>query len=939
MKFETLIKESPCHLGAERSVDITSLLAPGRQNFARLVASATSCSPFMRTIAESQPEWVASLAELAPDAAFASLVPTGSPSSPDSMVRQLRRAKRRMSFLVALADLGGVWPLAKVMQSITEFADHAVQKCLESLVLQAASRGRLILADNCRDEDLGGLFVLAMGKMGAFELNYSSDIDLILLYDDRKYPERDQLSIRNEFVRITRRFVSLMSAYSEDGYVFRTDLRLRPDPLVTPVCMPMGAAERYYENFGRAWERAAFIKARPCAGDRAAAAEFLESLSPFVWRKNLDFASVEDARNMREMIKEQAEHDPGGGSAGINVKLARGGIRDIEMMTQTIQIIAGGRDPQLRQNGTLDGLASLQATGWITGDVWKRLETGYVKLRRIEHRLQMINDTQTHSIPRSLDDLERAAALCGKSTPEKFLSDVRQLLADVDTITGEFFAPDPGELAEPVADAAGFVSADSIARWHRMPALRNDRAIEIFSRIQPKIMAGLSRSHNPGQAVTQFEGFLGGLPAGVQLFSLFDSNPNLIDLLTDICGTAPELANYLSRNAAVFDAVLDGDFFDVLPEAESLTSGLQTHASLTSDFEELLDICRRWMKERHFQVGVQHLRGIIDWRKSAEGYANVAKAVLACLWPVVTEQFSRRHGHPPGNGAVVIGLGSLGSGLLTSRSSLDLVVIYDCSDDEVSTGPKPLDARKYYAGLTRSLVSALSSHAAEGQLYAVDMRQRPTGTRGPVATSLDAFRDYQDRKARVWEHMALTQSRVMAGSPGTAIAFRKLRDDVIRKPRYPEEIVGALGAIRDELARTTPSRRNDDPWEARLGKGRILDITLAGQACALVAGEFSSSVADQTDAGVRCGLITEEEASVLEHSYNRLRQLLQVVRLTVSHGFNPDSAGDGVIAILLRETGMVDMGRLEARLARDREDCGRVIETLIDRVAVAGNPR
>ena len=936
MDFESLIKESPCHLGAARSVDITPLLAPDRQNFARLVASATSCSPFMRSVAESQPEWVASLAELTPDEAFASLLSRDSTTSPDSMARQLRRAKRRMSFLVALADLGGVWPLAKVMRSITEFADCAVQLCLEALVLHAVSKGRLNLSGNCRDEDLGGLFVLAMGKMGAFELNYSSDIDLILLYDDRKYSDREQASIRNEFVRITRRFVSFMSAYSEDGYVFRTDLRLRPDPLVTPVCIPMGAAERYYENFGRAWERAAFIKARPCAGDRAAAAEFLESLAPFVWRKNLDFASVEDARNMREMIKEQAEHDPGGGSSGVNVKLARGGIRDIEMMTQTIQIIAGGRDRQLRKSGTLDGLASLQATGWITRDVRKGLESGYVKLRGIEHRLQMINDTQTHSIPRSPDDLEQAAALCGERNPEKFLSDVRQLLADVDTITGEFFAPDPGELEESVTDAGRFVSTESIERWHRMPALRNDRAIEIFSRIQPKIMAGLARSHNPGEAVTQFEGFLGGLPAGVQLFSLFDSNPNLIDLLTDICSTAPELANYLSQNAAVFDAVLDGDFFDVLPDAESLTSGLQAHARLSNDFEELLDICRSWMKERHFQVGVQHLRGIIDWRQAAEGYANVAEAVLACLWPAVSEQFNRRHGHPPGNGAVVIGLGSLGAGLLTSRSCLDLIVIYDCSDDKVSTGPKPLDARKYYAGLTRSLVSALSSHTAEGQLYAVDMRQRPTGTRGPVATSLDAFRDYQDRKARVWEHMALTQSRVMAGSSDTAMAFRKLRDDVIRKPRRPEMIVVALGAIRDELARNTSSRRNDDPWEVRLGKGRILDVTLAGQACALLAGELSSSVADQTEAGVRCGLITKEEASVLEQSYNRLRQLLQVVRLTVSHGFDPDSAGDGVIAILLRETGMADMGMLESRLARDRENCGRVIETLIDRNAVAG---
>ena len=937
--FERRINRMPERAGKEAGCDLGPLLGGSAPGFSCLVKNSTSCSPFLRSVAETQAEWVAGLAERDPEEVFPELLDSCPLVDPEGTVEGLRRAKRRMSFLVALADLGRVWPLERVMCALTEFADFAVQACLQSLSVHARTKGEIRGSADAPVEDLEGLFVLAMGKMGAFELNYSSDIDLIVLYDDRGIPERDEDSVRVRFVRMIRRFVALMGTRTVDGYVFRTDLRLRPDPLVTPVCMPALAAERYYESFGRTWERAAFIKARSCAGDRAAAGEFLKVMEPFIWRRNLDFASIEDARSMRRMIKAQVGQDSGSAGPGINVKLGRGGIRDIEMMTQSVQIIAGGRDHDLRTPETLGGISRLCARGWIDGGVRDRLKSGYVRLRGIEHRLQMIDDAQTHSIPRSPDELARAAALCGESSPETFIKNVRGLMEDIDSITGEYFAPELKVGHTRRAESADLRISESVERWRNLPALRNDRANAIFSRIQSKIVAGLERSENPEQSMRQFERFLQGLPAGVQLFSLFESNPILIDLLTDICGTAPVLASYLSRNAGVFDAVLDGNFFDGLGTTETLAASLRAGLGSLSDYESVLDVSRRWMKERHFQVGVQHLRGILDWEQAAQGYARIADAVLTCLWPRVVEQFSERYGHPPGRGAAVIGMGSLGSGLLTAQSDLDLIVIYDCGDDDVSIGPKHLAARQYYARLTQALVSALSVRTTEGLLYSIDMRLRPSGMKGPVATSLAAFKDYQREKAWTWEHMALVKARYLVGSAEIGAEFERFRRELIAASRDRPTVFGRFGSMRSRLARNLPDQRDSDPWEVRLGEGRILDIELAGQSAALIAGCHSPSVGDQLQAGVEQGLLEGNQVEVLNGAYGTLRRLLQVARLTVESAFNPSSAGEGAVAFLLRETGEATVEDLKDRLIRERQRCREVIDHLLSRHAVNGDAK
>jgi glutamate-ammonia-ligase adenylyltransferase len=472
-----------------------------------------------------------------------------------------------------------------VTQVLTDFADLACDVALRHAIGAEIRRGKLPGQGEDALDTAGGMVVLAMGKMGAGELNYSSDIDLICLFDETRFDDDTYHDARASFIRATRRMAATLGENTAEGYVFRTDLRLRPDSGVTPVCMAMAGAEAYYESLGRTWERAAYIKARPAAGDIAAGNAFLKVLTPFVWRKHLDFAAIEDAHNMRLRIREHKGLS--GGTDGLdlmghNMKLGRGGIREIEFFTQTRQIIAGGRDPDLRLRGTLEGLAILVQKGWVPANVAADLSDHYRFHREVEHRLQMLRDAQTHTLPTTMEEFDRLAAFMGRDTQD-LMDELRQRLTAVDSVIERFFNPDedPTETAQP-EDSAPDGSPDEIpeldqsiiARWPSYPALRSARAGQIFRRLRPELLFRLARTSHPDEALLAFDGFLAGLPAGVQVFSLFEANPQLIDLLVDIVGTAPKLANYLSRNAAVFDAVIAGDFFAPWPGRAALTADL-----------------------------------------------------------------------------------------------------------------------------------------------------------------------------------------------------------------------------------------------------------------------------------------------------------------------------------------------------------------------------
>ncbi len=904
--FAQRLTRHPLAFEPDPAAEVRARFADLGPDLAELLATTAGCSPFLRALMAREADWLRAALHDAPETVLTREREALAPVALDALGPALRQAKRRTALLVALADLGGVWGLEEVTGALSALADTALDLSLKRLVAEEIRRDKLPGAHPDDAETAAGMAVFAMGKLGARELNYSSDIDLICLFDETRYPGAAQ-EARAAFIRVTRRLAALIGDNTAEGYVFRTDLRLRPDASVTPVCLSMGFAESYYEAEGRTWERAAWIKARPCAGDIAAGLAFQQRLTPFVWRKHLDFAAVEDAHAMRQLIRRHHGLEGPVRIEGHDIKLGQGGIREIEFFTQTRQLIAGGRDPALRDPTTLGGLAALAEKRWIPPEVAAQLSDDYRDHRELEHRLQMVHDAQTHEMPVTAEGVARIAAFLGQPAPA-FHHALEDRIARVETLTEGFFAPAEAAPAPILSATAKAI----VERWEGYPALRSDRARTIFHRLRPQLLNRLTRAKNPDEALTALDGFLAGLPAGVQIFSLFESNPTLVDLIVDIAATAPALARHLSRNASVLDAVLVGDFFAPWPGTAALTAALTQELARTADYEAKLDAARRWMKEWHFRIGVHHLRGLIDAFEAGKNYADLAEAVLAALWPAVEKDFAARHGPPPGRGAVVLGMGSLGAGRLNAGSDLDLIVIYDAQEAEASEGRRPLATRPYFARLTQALVTSLTAQMPEGRLYEVDMRLRPSGRAGPVAVSLESFQTYQRSEAWTWEHLALTRARPLAGDAGLRTEVEAIRRTVLAEKAGGEKVLSDVAEMRARLAAAQPGTA---PWEAKLGPGKLLDVELMAQTLALQVASPARQPERQIEAGRKAGLIDRPATEALLTAYRLSWQLQAASRLLSDRPFDPAELGEGALSFLLRECDAPDPEVLGHRLA------------------------
>ncbi len=931
MDFAARISRAPAPFAPDQGQEALAALPSLPPELAEVIAGAAGCSPYLHGLILREADWLAAALSGPPEAALEDALRIEG-ADEAGLRSALRRAKRRVALLAGLADLAGVWPLEEVTGALTRLADNATARALSFQVGREIARGKLPGQGEADIASAGGAVALAMGKMGAFELNYSSDIDLIMLFDDSRYAPEDFHDARASLIRATRRMVAMLSEQTHEGYVFRTDLRLRPDPAVTPVCVSMEAAERYYESLGRTWERAAFIKARPAAGDMAAGEAFLGRLAPFIWRRHLDFAAIQDAHDIRLRIRSAKGHHGPIDLPGHDLKLGRGGIREIEFFTQTRQLISGGRDPSLRLRGTVAGLAALAAKGWVPGDVAETLTRHYRFLREVEHRVQMVNDAQTHRLPGDAAGFTRLAMMMGREEAglRRALHDA---LGEVHALTEGFFAPGVDAGAAPAPLDMPEIDPDSeeiTNRWPGYPALRSERAQMLFARLKPDLLARLARADRPREALVAFDGFLKGLPAGVQIFSLFAANRQLIDLIVDIAATAPELAAYLGRHSGVFDAVIGGDFFSPWPGEDALRADLAQRLKAAPDYEAALTEARRWKAEWHFRIGVHHLRGLIDADEAGRQYADLAGSVLAALWPVAGAEFGRKYGAAPGRGAVVMGMGSLGGRQMHARSDLDLIVIHDPAGQEASTGGRrSLAARPYFARLTQAFVTALSAPMAGGKLYEVDMRLRPSGGQGPVATSLDAFDAYQHDEAWTWEHMALTRARVVAGEDTAqgaelARAVQAVRRAVLAAPRDRARAVADLADMRARIDAAKGAGAGG--LNVKLGPGRMQDIELFAQCATLFAAGFPTDTPGQIDGAVASGWIEAADAVDLARAYRFFWRVQAAAKLLTDGPLDAEKVGQGGLAFVLRETGADDVGALADRIV---QEAGRA-RTIID---------
>ncbi|XSG81188.1 MAG: bifunctional [glutamine synthetase] adenylyltransferase/[glutamine synthetase]-adenylyl-L-tyrosine phosphorylase [Methyloligella sp. ZOD6] len=918
-----------------------------------LVAGAFSGSPYLASLARRDPQAFANCLTLDPDENFAQcssrlVAQMEDCADMSSAMHILRRYKLATSLLLGLGDLGGVWPTREVLRKLSIVADEVVQQAVRFLFRRAIEKGEVEAP-----MPGAGYFVIAMGKLGSFELNYSSDIDLIVFYDKARAGLKEGVEPSKFFVRITRDLVKLLQEYTKDGYVFRTDLRLRPDPGATQIALSAEAALNYYESLGQNWERAALIKARIIAGDFEAGADFLRQISPFVWRRYLDYAAIADIRAMKRRVHAHKGH----GSVAVlghNVKLGRGGIRDIEFFVQTHQLIAGGRNPDLRSRGTIDTLKHLAEGEWIKQEVAADLTEAYYFLRQVENVLQMIDDQQTHELPKDEAGFRNVAALCAFDDPDAFAAALLERFKRVEYHYEALFEAMPDAGAEgptfvfrgdeddpetlATLEEYGFKNpreAVAVLRaWHsgRYVATRSSQAQERMAEFLPLLLRTLGRTAEPDRALTTFDQVLSELPAGLQLFSAFSRNPSLLRLMADILGTAPRLAHIIARRPRLLDAVLDPGFFGAMPTKTIFRELIENALARSADYADMLDRARIVGREQAFLIGVRVLSGTITAGQAGSIYGMLAETLVQALLERVEDELAERYGRMPGGRANVLAMGKLGGREMTASSDLDLIVVYDFdSDPGASDGPKSLSGSEYYTRLTQRLIAALSAPTAEGALYQVDMRLRPSGHQGPVATKLSSFKDYQQSSAWTWERLALTRARVVAGPDSLAQEIGDAIQEVLTRPQDRATVAAEVRKMRERIE---SQKGTDDIWDIKQVRGGLVDLEFIAQFLQLVNGAEHPDVLDQTtqraleklrDAGVLSG----EDADLLIPACRLYHNLTQVLRLCVDEIFRPDEAPQALKELIARAVEMSDFRSVEVRLRETLIGVHRAFDRLI----------
>ena len=904
-------------------------------------------SPFLSNLLSSRPKTALATLVHGPEATLAATMQklvadcAGAKDAPPdeaALMRLMRRAKQEVALIVALADLAGAWSLAQVTQALSDFADLCIRFCVDHLIAKYARRGAWRMPAGLPAHANFGLVTLAMGKLGARELNYSSDIDLVLLFDPDEIDTDDISELSSVFNKFSRDLNKILESRTVDGYVFRTDLRLRPDPGATPPVISLTAAEHYYHSMGQTWERAAMIKARPVTGAVGSIAAVRTIIDPFVWRRHLDFWAIEDVH----AVKKQIHAHKGGAEiafAGHNVKLGQGGIREIEFFAQTQQLIWAGRDPALRVQPTVEAINALVAAGHVTRAVGNNMIAAYRHLRRVEHRLQMIDDQQTHSLPSEPQALKRIACLSGEPDVKAFGIELTAHLRAVHEHYAELFEesklPDVGgNLVFTGADLDpgtvetltqfGFkdpaMVTERVRAWFagRYRATRSDRAQALMNRLVPELLQATGRTADPDAALMRFDRFLQGLPSGVQIFSLFTANPVLLTIVAEVMGSAPRLADYLSQHSGILDAMLADGFLATLPEPETLRAEFERRLDRAEDFEQVLDDARIQTNDVKFRINLQMLRGSQSVTDGSRALSGLAEVVVSCLLPRVEAEFARRYGKVEGGAFGVLALGRLGSQEMTARSDLDLVFVYDAPDDVLqSTGPKQIAVGQYYAQLSQRLIAALSAPTGSGRLYDVDMRLRPSGNAGPIAVSLARFQEYHHASAWTWEHMALTRARVVASLGTIANGLQDAVTAALSKERDPDQLVVEVDNMRDRVRREFGS---DDPWDVKQRPGGMVDLEFTTQYLQLRhstehPGCLSQSVIGAADALESIGAVDTEQADLIRNAQKLWHAVQAILRLSVVGRFDPDTASADQRAALTRATGAIDFAALVEQMA------------------------
>ena len=788
---------------------------------------ARAYSPFLRQQLERFPEMAEALAfgDLA-----AALELARREGETGEVSASLRLERSAFSVALGIGDLAGSLSLEQVTADLSDLADRSLQRAIDAAI-----------GERTPDEEPRGFAAIALGKLGGHELNYSSDVDLIFLYDPQTLPRRPREESGQAALRIAQRVVELIQKRTEEGYAFRVDLRLRPSPEVTPIALPVDAAISYYESSALPWERAAFIRARHSAGDEGLGRYFLDAIHPFVWRRSVDFGAIGEIQSISRRIRSHYSQGQRFGP-GFDIKRGRGGIREAEFFAQIHQLIHGGREPALRGAATLPAVEALRQAGRITDEAAETVASAYRFLRTIEHRLQMVDDRQTHTLPSDPDALAGVARLHGLTGAPELLALLEPHVAGVaalyDSLAGEGEARLPVHVAdlERQLEAAGFddpVSARiRIEGWRggKSRSLRSAAAGEAFEAMLPGVIEAFGKAPEPMRAMNRFDDLICGLPTGVNFFRLLSARPNLTSHLATILSHAPVLAEQLGRRPELLDGLIDETAFARTAAVGDLIDQFSRSDRAGEDYQQILDRVRRRVNERRFALGVQLIVAHRDPIEIAEGYSRIAEAAINVLARAATVEFEERHGQVEGSELLILGLGRLGGEALTFASDLDIVYLFSGTHEAESDGDRPLRATDYFNRLAPRVTAALSVPTAAGPLYDVDTRLRPSGSDGMLAVSMESFEHYQREKAWTWEHMALLRGRPVHGSAAGKAALADVILAILSEPRDPDKVTADVVRMRSDIALHKPPA---GPFDIKLGPGGLVDLEFAVHALQL----------------------------------------------------------------------------------------------------------
>lgn len=935
----------------------------------QVLDTLTVYSPYLAKLARQEKTWLSEMAKgdslvsaSAMKALFASILSDVSNTKPGQrreITRHLVQFKHRLALLTAIGDLAGWLTLEDVCETLSDLASRATQVALDQALHEAHLRGDIELEHPDAPARGTGIVVIGMGKHGAGELNYSSDIDLIVFFDPARLTPANREGPMAHVVRATRTFCRILDGEGVDGYVFRTDLRLRPHPGGQPLALAIDDAENYYQHHGQNWERAAYIKADIVAGDFETGREFLDRMRPFVWRKYLDASAIADIHS----IKRQIDAFRGHGLIkleGHDLKVGRGGIREIEFFAQTQQLILGGREPELRHRATKTALATLAGRGWVDPDDARILTDAYHQLRMLEHRLQMIRDEQTHVLPTRAEDCENLARFSGYETFEALGRDLLETFARVEKIYAALFEASPGlgthqgslvftgtEPDEPTLQTLremGYARAEQVwerlSGWHHghVRAMRSTRARELLTELTPTLLSAIAEHPPADAAFERFDRFLTAIPGGVQLFSIFHTRPDLMSLTLQLLGAAPALGDALSRNIDLFERLIHGQIGPLPPDRSALESELELRIREARNVEDVLDICRRWLTARQFELGVAVLQGREDHLHLREGLMTLAELILETMLKASLDWLSDQHGMIEDGRFVVLAVGKLGSRELTFGSDLDLIFIYDCPDEEaITNGNKPLRAPAFFSRLGQRLVRSLSAPTAEGLLYEIDTRLRPSGNSGPVATSFRSFIGYQCHTADTWEHQVLTRARVVAGDASLAREVQGFLPTILGLPRDDILLKQDISAMRERIFKAHGS---DALFAVKQARGGTVDCEFLAQYLQLT--NRSGDVADWQALPTRdiypraadAGLLTDEQSTILRTAVDLYARLGAVLRLA---GIEEANATDLTLAqreaLCVASQGQtgepLDFDRLCEQLSGTQRDVRGIVDNLL----------